>query len=134
MDDALFVDALVRQMLEQARRILFGLDVPNADPQQEMPALAKKWASILDARNDDFVQKLTPEAQRTFLKAHGYGSEASDPTAPLLALVTETIARFAEACVAYAEGRIGYEQATFWIETAIEDCSCLMRGLENRAD
>lgn len=134
MGDPHFVDAQVRAMFEEARRLLFGVDDPNASPRDAAPALIQKWATIFDARNPDFVQTMTAEAQDCWLKAHGCGSEDTEPGAPVLALVAHTLGRFVEACSEHVAGRIDDDQARFWIDAAIEDCACLLLGLENSAD
>jgi len=134
MANVAFVNGLLAQMIEEVRIILFGLADPGVNPYEELPRVAARWASILGARNPNFAQTMTPDAQDEWLKAHGYTAEETDAGAPVRALVTETIDRFAQAFAAHAEGRIGDEQAEFWIDAALEDCSCLLRGLENPAD
>lgn len=134
MANVSFVDGLLEQMVEETRIILFGIADPGVNPQQEMPRVAEKWAGILGAGNPNFAQKMTVQAQDKWLRVHGYGRGDAEVDAPVLALVTDTLERFVQAFAAHAEGRIGHEQAGFWMDAAIEDCSCMLRGFENRAD
>lgn len=134
MANVAFLDGLLAQMVEETRIILFGLADPGVNPQQELPRVADKWARMLGARNSDFTQKMTPQAQDAWLRAHGYATADAGAGAPVRALVTDTLERFVQAFAAHAEGRIGDEQAEFWIDAALEDCSCLLRGFENKAD
>lgn len=134
MANVAFVNGLLAQMAEETRIILFGLADPGVNPQQELPRVADKWARILGARNPNFAQKMTPQAQDSWLKAHGYATADAGAGASVRALVTETLERFVQAFAAHAERRIGDEQAEFWIDAALEDCSCMLRGLENPAD
>ncbi len=134
MGDPEFVETLVRRMFEEARRILFGLDAEHPSPQLAAPDLARRWARVFDARNTQYIQTMSPQAQEIWLKAHGCGTDDIEPGAPILALVAHTLGRFADACTAFDAGRIGDEQAQFWIDAAVEDCTCLLLGLENSAD
>jgi len=134
MANVAFVDGLIEQMVEEVRVTVFGLADPCVNPREELPAIARRWTRTLAASNPYFRQRMSPENQNAWLRAHGYGANAPDDEAPVLALVTQTIERFVQAYVAYGEGRIKQDQAEFWIDTAVEDCSCMLRGLENRAD
>jgi len=129
-----FVDGLLAQMIEEVRVVLFGLAEPAINPQRELPRVAEKWARILGAGNPNFAQKMTPKGQDEWLRAHGYATGEAGTGASVLALVKETLERFVQAYGAHADGRIGDEQANFWLDAAAEDCSCMLRGLENRAE
>ena len=134
MGDPVFVEAQVRQMLEELRRILCGIDDPDINPQLAMPALAYRWARVFDARNEQLAQTMSPEAQDTWLKSLGYGTEDTEPGQPVLALVANTLLRFTGACQGHQEGRLHDDQAQFEIDTAVEDCVMFLLGPPNPAD
>lgn len=134
MGDPVFVEGLVRKMLEEVRRLLWGLDDPNLSFRTELPKLGERWIKVFSARNPDFVQTMTPEAQQVWLQNHGLAKDDPDELAPINCLLANTIGRFADACMRLEEGQMKEEQAQFWIATAIEDCTCLLLGVENYAD
>lgn len=132
MGDPTFVDSRVRAMFDEARKILFEA----CNPQAEVPGLIDRWTKEFSPRNPAYVQILSPVALSTFLRQRGCGTDDSpeDTDAPVAALLAHTIGRFAEAAIAFHEERIDGEQLQFAIDTAVEDCMMLLRGLDNPAD
>ena len=133
MGDPMFVEGQVREMLDDCRKLL--LEAPEgSNPQIEIKNLAYTWSERFWAGNSEFVQTMTPQAQAVWLQGHGLGDEEIDPKAPVTCLVAVTLGRFVDAVVPFAEGRIHRDQVEFWLEAAIEDCTCMLLGIENAAD
>lgn len=130
MGDPEYVEGQVRLMLDEARDVLFE----GKEPQAEIVALANKWAKRFRADNDDLVQTLSLASQDVWLKSRGLGTDDSEPGAPVLALVAHTLGRFVDAATAYHDEKIGTDQLQFAIDTAVEDCTMLLLGLDNAAD
>jgi hypothetical protein len=130
MGDADFVEGRVRVMLDEARKVLTS--APN--PPEAITKLAHQWAREFSADNEAYTQTWDAEAQDLFLKAHGLGASDNAPGDPVLALVAETLRRFTSAAQQFHDGDIDSSQMQFEIDTAVEDCQMLLRGLDNPAD
>lgn len=130
MGDEEFVDGRVRLMMDEARKILAA----DPNPPAAIRTLVSKWAREFRADNPAYVQTWDLDAQDTFLKARGIGSNDNTPGDPVVALVAETLRRFVEAAVQFHDGDITADQMQFAIDTAAEDCTSLLRGMDNPAD
>lgn len=133
MGDPDVVDGLVRQMLDETRIMLFE-GKPGSNPQVEIQNIAAKWGKIFYAGNPDYQQTLTPEGQAAWLKEHDLGTDDTELDQPVLALVAETLKLFASACTDFVNQQIDEEQLQFRLDTAVEDCVCMLLGIENPAD
>ena len=134
MGDPQFVDGLIREMLDETRKMLFEAPSEDINPQVEIKKIAEKWRDRLWAGNDEFTQTMSVEGQNAWLALHNLGVEDPDPRTGVGGLVSATLGRFVEAVVPFAEGRIHTDQLEFWLEAAIEDCVCMLLGIENPAD
>jgi hypothetical protein len=130
MGDAEFVEGRIRVMLDEARKVLES--APN--PPQAITGIAHKFGREFRADNEDYVQTWDIDAQDIFLKARGLGSDDNAPGDPVLALVAETLRRFCTAAQQFHEDTIDASQMQFAIDTAVEDCMMLLRGMDNPAD
>lgn len=134
MGDPQFVDGLIREMLDETRRALVEAPSEETNPQVEIKKIAEKWRDRLWAGNAQFTQTMSVEAQNAWLAVHNLGVDDPGPRAGVGGLVVATLKRFVEAVVPFAEGRIHSDQLEFWLEAAIEDCVCMLLGIENPAD
>lgn len=132
MGDPDVVDGLVRVMFNEARAIMFEAD----NPQAEVPGFIDRWTAKLSPDNDAYVQTWSARSLATFLRARGFGTDDpdTDTAAPLKAMLAWTVGRFVKAGTNFHDEKIDESQLQFEIETAVEDCSCLLRGLDNPAD
>lgn len=137
MGDPEFVEGKVRQMFDEARGLMFegtldGRAYPN--PQHGVAPLIEKWAKELGPANPAYIQTMSVGALDLFLKSRGFGTDDTVPGDPIKALLAETVGRFARAATRYHNGEATDEQLAFEIDTAVEDCVALLRGLDNPAD
>jgi hypothetical protein len=132
MADPAFVESLVRRMVEDARAVAHS---PEHD--RALSAIIAMWATEFSPENPAYAQKWSlAEALSIFLRLRGYGqgTPAEDFDAPVKALLSATIKLCLRADQALRNGEIHSDQALFWVDAAVEDCQCFLRGFENRAD
>jgi len=131
MGDLTFVEGRVRDMVKELHDL-----VHDGKPHEasEIVALIEKWTRELSPSNTAYIQTMSPESLATFLKKRGLGTKDTDPDDPLRALIAETLNRYLEATRALQEGKMDEEMWEFAIDTAIEDCTYLLVGLDNPAD
>lgn len=137
MGDPEFVEGKVRQMLDEARGLMFEGKLDGrtySKPQHGVAPLIEKWAKELGPANADYIQTMSVDALDLFLKSRGFGTNDNRPGDPVKALLAETVGRFASAATRYHGGEATDEQLAFEIDTAVEDCVALLRGLDNPAD
>lgn len=135
MGDPAFVDGQVRAMADELRVALF--EAPEgSNPQAIVVDIAKKYADLFCASNTDFIQTMTPEAQSVWLREHGLGNQdpPEDLKSPVTCLVSATLKKLAYGTTQHAEQQIDDEQLQFILDTGIEDCTCMLLGIENYAD
>lgn len=132
MADPEFVESLVRRMVGDARAVS---DSPQCE--QDLSVIVAMWATEFSPENPAYAQKWSgPEALSIFLRLRGYGrgTPAEDFDAPVKALLSATIKLCLRADQKLRGGEIHSDQASFWVDTAVEDCQCFLRGSENLAD
>ena len=130
--DPEFVESLVRRMLEDARTIPL-----DPDHKQEMSELVAMWAQEFSPDNPAYAQKWScPEGLSISLRLKGYGNDSppEDFNAPIKDLLMKTLRACLRADADLSEGQIECDQSEFWIDCAVEDCQCLLRGYDNPAD
>jgi hypothetical protein len=134
MGDPEVVGEIVKEMLDEVRKLLLEAPETTTNPQAELKPLIARYADKLYAGNSEYVQTMTPEAQVQWLQDHGLGTEDTDPKGPITCLIAATIKRFCNAVIPFAEQQIDEDQCQFRIDTAIEDCTAMLLGVENPAD
>lgn len=137
MGDPEFVEGKVREMLDEARGLLFegrfaGRVYPN--PQAGVEPLIEKWAKEFSPANRAYIQTMGEAALDIWLKSRGFGTDDNRVGDPIRALLATIIGQFVEVSKQYHEGRATDEQLAFAIDAAVEDCVALLRGLDNPAD
>lgn len=130
MGDPEFAEGQVRLMLDNARKLLFEAD----NPQAGVPALVEKWAKELSPANGAYIQTMSVESLNAFLRARGCGTDDEGDLDPVRALVASTISRFVETAMAHHDGQVTDEMAGFAIDAMVEDTVMALRGLDNPAD
>ena len=107
MGDPEFAEGKVRQMLDEARGLMFEGKVGDktyANPQHGVEPLIEKWAKELGPANADYIQTMSVAALDAFLKSRGFGTDDTEPGDPVRALLAETVGRFARAATRYHGG------------------------------
>lgn len=139
MGDPFFVDAEVRARGAEANEV-YQHYIKSANPgahltaQDEITALAERWAKVFCADNAEYVQTLSLEGQAAWLRDHGYGSDDVDNHDPVRALVAAAVKPIIDAARGLDGGHIDEEACQFRIDVAIEDCTAMLLGIENSAD
>lgn len=133
MGDPDVVDAMVRGMAHELSDALFAAP-EGSNPQLAVHRLADKYGALFYAGNPDYQQTLTPEAQAVWLQDHNLGTAETDPRKVAGCLAVATLNDLVTAMLAQASGQIDDEQLQFRLDSAIEDCTSLLLGVENPAD
>jgi hypothetical protein len=128
MGDLTFVEGKVREMVKELHDLCHDGKPHEAS---EFVALVEKWTRELSPSNTAYIQTLSPESLAAFLKKRGLGTEETDPDGPLRCLLAETLGRYLDATTALQEGKMDEEMWEFAIDTAIEDCTYFLVGLDN---
>lgn len=130
MDNQLFVEELIREMLQDAEKMVALLDNRTA----VMKSVSDKWVGVFSPSNSRFPQTTTLNRLASFLRSRGFARSSIDDELPLKALLIHTIDQHLSGVEKLANGKIDPQQAGFWTDAAVEDCFMFLQRMDNPAD